>query len=75
MGQLLINNWHIYINLKRGVAVYFYSDKIPYEQQKNLFVNPLRSPNEGIEIVLKKYGEGAKIVAIPDGPYVLAKVA
>ena len=75
--NFVIDQWQLEELAKatRKADVYFYSDKIPYEQQKNLFVNPLRSPNEGIEIVLKKYGEGAKIVAIPDGPYVLAKVA
>ena len=74
--NFVIDQWQLEELAKaiRKADVYFYSDKIPYEQQKNLFVNPLRSPNEGIETALKKYGKNAKIAAIPDGPYILAKV-
>ena len=74
--NFVIDQWQLEELAKaiRKANVYFYSDKIPYEQQQKLFVNPLKSPNEGVEIALKKYGKDAKIVAIPDGPYTLAQV-
>ncbi len=74
--NFVIDQWQLEELAKaiRKANVYFYSDKIPYEQQQQLFVNPLKSPNEGVEIALKKYGKDAKIVAIPDGPYTLAQV-
>ena len=74
--NFVIDQWQLEELAKaiRKANVYFYSDKIPYEQQQQLFVNPLKSPNEGVEIALKRYGKDAKIVAIPDGPYTLAQV-
>ena len=74
--NFVIDQWQLEELAKaiRKANVYFYSDKIPYEQQQKLFVNPLKSPNEGVEIALKRYGKDAKIVAIPDGPYTLAQV-
>lgn len=74
--NFVIDQWQLEELAKaiRKANVYFYSDKIPYEQQQQLFVNPLKSPNAGVEIALKKYGKDAKIVAIPDGPYTLAQV-
>ncbi|MEC8840083.1 MAG: nickel-dependent lactate racemase [Candidatus Poribacteria bacterium] len=74
--NFVIDQWQLEELAKaiRKANVYFYSDKIPYEQQQKLFVNPLKSPNEGVEIALKKYGKDAKIVAIPDGPYTLAQI-
>ena len=41
--------------------------------KKNFLSPPLKSPNEGVKIALQKYGKDAKIVAIPEGPYVLAQ--
>ena len=73
--NFVIDQWQLEELAKavRKADVYFYSNKIPYEQQKKLFVTPLKSPNEGVKIALQKYGKDAKIVAIPEGPYVLAQ--
>lgn len=40
---------------------------------RRAFVTPVKSLEEGLERALAKHGPKARIVAIPDGPYVIAK--
>ena len=80
------NIWQIYgldtefsggTNSRRVLITFMDSDAdgIPDDQLQNLFVHPIRTPEEGVERVLSKHGADAKIAAIPEGPYVLAKIA
>jgi nickel-dependent lactate racemase len=75
--NFVIDQWQLEELAKaaRKAEIYCYSDGIPYDQLKDLFVQPLRTPGEGVERVLSKHGDDAQIAALPDGPYVLATVA
>lgn len=58
----------------RRARVLLFSDGIPRELQRTLFVEPVASPAEGIEVALARAGAGARIAVLPQGPYVLATV-
>ena len=58
----------------KKAEIYCYADGIPHDRLKELFVHPLHSPEEGIQHVLDRHGDNAQIAAIPEGPYVLAKI-
>jgi hypothetical protein len=74
--NFVVDQWQLeeLAKVARKADIYFYTEGIPYEQQQHLFVRPLECPKEGIDKVLAKYGNGAQIAVIPEGPYVLAKV-
>ncbi|MBC8234678.1 nickel-dependent lactate racemase [bacterium] len=71
--NFVIDQWQLeeLAKVARKADVYCYSDGIPYDVLGQLFVYPLKSPEEGINLALQKYGPNASIVAIPEGPYVL----
>ena len=74
--NFVVDQWQLEELAKaaRKAEIYFYTEGIPYEQQQQLFVQPLECPKEGIDKVFAKHGDDAKIAVIPEGPYVLAKV-
>ena len=74
--NFVIDQWQLEELAKaaKKAEIYCYADGISYDQLKDLFVQPIRTPQEGIERVLAKHGTDAQIAALPDGPYVLAKV-
>lgn len=75
-ANFIIDQWQLEELAKaaRKAAIYCYAGGIPHNQLENLFVRPVATLEEGIELVLSKHGSDAKIAAIPDGPYVLATV-
>lgn len=75
-ANFVIDQWQLeeLAKVARKADIYFYTDGIPYQQRSKLFVHPLKNPQEGIEEFLARYGEDVQIAAIPEGPYVLAKV-
>lgn len=75
-ANFVIDQWQLeeLAKVARKADIYFYTEGIPYQQVAKLFVHPLRTPQEGIEDILKRYGDNAHIAAIPEGPYVLAKI-
>lgn len=75
-ANFVIDQWQLeeLAKVARKADIYFYTDGIPYQQRSKLFVHPLKSPQEGIEDFFARYGEDVQIAAIPEGPYVLAKV-
>ena len=76
-ANFVIDQWQLeeLAKVARKADIYFYTDGIPYHQRVKLFVHPLKSAQEGIEELLTRYGEDAQIAVIPEGPYVLAKLA
>jgi len=58
----------------RKAEVFLYSGGLDRELQKELFVEPVDSVEEGIEKALARHGGDAKIAVIPKGPYVLPAV-
>jgi nickel-dependent lactate racemase len=74
--NFVIDQWQLeeLAKVARKADVYCYSDGIPYDVLGQLFVYPLKSPEEGINLTLQKYGPNASIVVIPEGPYILPVV-
>jgi len=74
--NFVIDQWQLeeLAKVARKAEIYFYAEGIQKDQQTDLFVEPLDTPQSGIERVLEKHGLDARIIAIPDGPYVLAKL-
>ena len=75
-ANFVIDQWQLeeLAKVARKADILFYSDGIPYQQRSKMFVHPLKNPQEGIEEFLTRYGEEVQIAAIPEGPYILAKV-
>jgi nickel-dependent lactate racemase len=71
-----IDQWmvqHLCQALRRA-RVLLFSDGLPPETQRELFVEPVASPEAGIESALAGLPGRPRIAAIPQGPYVLATV-
>ena len=71
-----IDQWmvqHLCQALRRA-RVLLYSDGLPPETQRELFVEPVASPETGIEAALAGLPPRPRIAVIPQGPYVLATV-
>lgn len=75
-ANFVIDQWQLeeLAKVARKADIYFYTDGIPYHQRAKLFVHPLKNPQEGIDHFILQYGEDVQIAAIPEGPYVLAKI-
>jgi len=55
--------------------IWVYSDGVPAEELELAKVKPLTSLQEGLDQALKKHGPNAKIVVVPDGPYVMPVIS
>ncbi len=75
-ANFVIDQWQLeeLAKVARKADIYFYTDGIPFQQLSKLFIFPLKNPQEGIEQFIARYGEDIQIAAIPEGPYVLAKI-
>ena len=75
-ANFVIDQWQLeeLAKVARKADIYFYTDGIPYHQRAKLFVHPLKTPQEGIQEILDRYGANAQIAVIPEGPYVLAQL-
>ncbi len=75
-ANFVIDQWQLeeLAKVARKADIYFYTDGIPYHQRAKLFVHPLKTPQEGIQEILDRYGADAQIAVIPEGPYVLAQL-
>lgn len=74
--SFVIDQWQLeeMAKVERKAQVYFYSTGIPEEQLKQMSVKPLENIDEGIRLAMEKHGKKAKIVVVPEGPYVLPVV-
>ena len=71
-----IDQWmvqHLCQALRRA-RVLLYSDGLDHATQRELFVEPVRSLAEGVARALELLGPKPRIVAIPQGPYILATI-
>ena len=75
-ANFVIDQWQLeeLAKVARKADIYFYTDGIPYHQRAKLFVHPLKTPQEGIQEILDRYGADTQIAVIPEGPYVLAQL-
>jgi nickel-dependent lactate racemase len=58
----------------RRARLWVYSGGLPAETLGELLVEPVASPEAGIAAALEALGPGARVAAIPQGPYVLATI-
>ncbi len=71
-----IDQWmvqHLCQALRRA-RVLLYSDGLDHVTQRELFVEPVTSLAEGVARALELLGPKPRIVAIPQGPYILATI-
>ena len=76
-GFFARDQWQVEVMCKvlRRAEVYCYSEGISSQILSQLWVTPLESVEQGIGLALKKHGPEAKIVVIPQGPYVMPVLA
>ena len=76
-GVYYLDQWQLqkFASVLRKYEVWLYSDGIPKETQKKLFVTPLASIDDAIGRIKARFGDEARIAVIPEGPYVYAAVA
>lgn len=55
----------------RHARILLYSDGIPLDQQRKLFVTPVPSVEEGLRVALADHGPAPRVLVMPHGPYVL----
>ena len=73
-AHFAIDQWmvqHLCQALRRA-RVLLFSGGLPLETQRELFVEPVASPEEGVERALATLGPRAHVAVLPQGPYVLA---
>jgi nickel-dependent lactate racemase len=71
-----IDQWmvqHLCQALRRS-RVLLYSDGVERAAQRELFVEPVASPAEGVAHALATLGPKPRVVVIPQGPYLLATI-
>ncbi|MEA1949856.1 MAG: nickel-dependent lactate racemase [Planctomycetota bacterium] len=70
----IMDQWQLeeLAKVRRKAKVRFVTDAIPAEMVGRLYVEPAPSVEAAVADALEEYGPGAKIVAIPEGPYVLS---
>jgi nickel-dependent lactate racemase len=56
----------------KKAKIYCYCDGVEDNVLRQLSVESVSSPEQAIELALARQGSGAKLLAIPEGPYVLA---
>ncbi|GIX06724.1 MAG: hypothetical protein KatS3mg115_1127 [Candidatus Poribacteria bacterium] len=71
--KFVVDQWQLeeLAKVARKASVYMYSEGIDPEVMKELFVTPVESPEAGIQQLLELHGPDARIIAIPEGPYVI----
>jgi nickel-dependent lactate racemase len=72
-----VDQWQLEEHAKvlRKASVSLYSDGLPAAEVERCFVTFVESVEAGVEAALAKAGPEAKIIAIPEGPYVLPVLA
>lgn len=56
----------------KKAKVYCYCPGVEDDVLRQLSIEPISSPEQGIKLALERQGSDARLLAIPEGPYVLA---
>jgi nickel-dependent lactate racemase len=74
--KFIVDQWQLeeLAKVTRKASVYMFCEGIPFEELKGLFVTPVSSPQAGIAHLMELHGAEARLIAIPEGPYVLPVV-
>ena len=72
-ARFVIDQWQLeeLAKVTRKASIYCYTDGIADDILEQLFVTPVASPEEGIRRALEQHGADARVLAIPEGPYVM----
>lgn len=73
-GFFVVDQWmleEMYKVTKKAKAFCF-CDGVEDSVLRQLSLEPISSPEQGIQLALERQGPSAKLLAIPEGPYVLA---
>jgi nickel-dependent lactate racemase len=72
-SKFVIDQWQLeeLAKVTRKASVYCFTEGLEDEVLKRLFVTPVASPEEGLQRLLDHHGADARILAIPEGPYVM----
>jgi len=76
-NYFVIDQWMLEEMAKvvKKAKVYCYCPKIEDNILSRLSIKPVSSPENGLKSALEEHGADAKILVIPEGPYVLAKTS
>ena len=71
------DQWQLeeFVRVHRHAGICVVSDGLPADVLRRMFVETAPSVEAAVAAALERHGPGAKIAAIPKGPYVLAEVA
>jgi nickel-dependent lactate racemase len=75
-GFFAVDQWMVQhlCQARRRARVLLYSDGLRGTRAAGLLVEPVATPEEGVERALRGIGAGARVAVLPQGPYVLATV-
>ena len=78
LGQdyFVMDQWQLeeFAKVHRQARVKVFTDGLPPETLRRLFVEPVSSVEAAVADALAEYGPNATIAVIPKGPYVLAEL-
>lgn len=76
-NSLTLDQWQLeeMAKVARWAKIKVFSDRLPAETLRRLFVEPVESVEGAVAESLAEYGPNATIAVIPKGPYVLAELA
>lgn len=61
------------VNAMHHCELLYYTEGIRPEDLRDFHITPIESIEEGIEHALKRHGRNAKILVLPEGPYVIPR--
>jgi nickel-dependent lactate racemase len=76
-GFFVIDQWQLQelCKVRKQAEVLFFTDKLDESLRERLLIPCVKSVEEGVEQGLRRLGAEAKIAVIPEGPYVLPRLA
>jgi len=76
-SSFTLDQWQLeeMAKVARHAKIKVFSDRLPAETLRRLFVQPAESVEGAVAESLAEYGRNATIAVIPKGPYVLAELA
>jgi nickel-dependent lactate racemase len=66
---------HLHALICQKADVYFYSHNLTDEQLENAFLIPCRDIEKTVQMLLDRYGPGAKLCVLPQGPMTIPYLA
>ncbi len=73
-GFFVVDQWMLeeMARVVRKAKVYCYCEGVDDNVLRQISIEPISSPEQGIQLALERHGMDARLLAIPEGPYVLA---